>query len=325
MSQNPGFPPPPPPGAYGAGPYGHQAYSPAPEGPIGNDLPCRKCGYNLRGLTPAMRCPECGTAVGYSLQGDLLRFCDPGWVDTLSRGTSLIVWGIVTYIAALILGMILGAAAGGSRGGAVGVVILVGIAVIGAWILMTIGWWLLTQPDPSGMGEERYGTSRKISRVALIVGIFSQLLNLVTQAAPLDASMMIGVLILQMIAGLISVVGFYAQLIYLEKLARRIPDDKLSGRAYTVRWGITISYGVLIVVGVVVAIAVRNTDLRQGPGGGIAALGCIAIIALIAVAVFLIMYLFLLIAFHGRMKESAQAARSGWAAAPWSPSGARPA
>src|SRR5688500_20183649 len=102
MSQNPGFPPPPPPpGAYGGAPYGHQGYAPAPEGPIGNDLPCRKCGYNLRGLTPAMRCPECGTAVGYSLQGDLLRFCDPGWVDTLSRRTSLIVRGTGAYTAAL--------------------------------------------------------------------------------------------------------------------------------------------------------------------------------------------------------------------------------
>ena len=42
-----------------------------------DDLACLACGYNLRGLLPDGACPECGTAVGRSTHGNLLRFCDP--------------------------------------------------------------------------------------------------------------------------------------------------------------------------------------------------------------------------------------------------------
>ena len=48
-------------------------------GRIAEDLPCLRCGYNLRGLGSEAACPECASAVGQSIQGDLLRFCDPVW------------------------------------------------------------------------------------------------------------------------------------------------------------------------------------------------------------------------------------------------------
>lgn len=38
--------------------------------PLRSDLPCRACGYNLRGLVTSGRCPECGTAIGFSLHGE---------------------------------------------------------------------------------------------------------------------------------------------------------------------------------------------------------------------------------------------------------------
>jgi len=46
-------------------------------GNVVSDVPCRRCSYNLRGLNYAGRCPECGTAVGQSIYGNLLRFSDP--------------------------------------------------------------------------------------------------------------------------------------------------------------------------------------------------------------------------------------------------------
>lgn len=76
------------------------------QGCIDEDVPCRRCGYNLRSLVLDGRCPECGTAVGRSLHGDLLRFSDPAWVQSLASGMNWILAG-------MIIGFIVGAVAGG--------------------------------------------------------------------------------------------------------------------------------------------------------------------------------------------------------------------
>ncbi|HLL87680.1 MAG TPA: hypothetical protein VK324_00090 [Tepidisphaeraceae bacterium] len=41
--------------------------APVSSAPVSSDVPCGTCGYNLRGLTMAGRCPECGTEVGPSV------------------------------------------------------------------------------------------------------------------------------------------------------------------------------------------------------------------------------------------------------------------
>jgi hypothetical protein len=42
------------------------------EAPLDRDLPCLTCGYNLRGLPPGSRCPECGLAIAVTLDVDQL-------------------------------------------------------------------------------------------------------------------------------------------------------------------------------------------------------------------------------------------------------------
>jgi hypothetical protein len=271
-----------------------------------------------------MRCPECGLAVGYSLQGDLLQFSDPDWVDNLGKGAQMIVWGIVGIILAGIIAGVLGASRGGQT--AAGMAVIVGLIMIGGWIVITLGWWMLTQPDPSGLGEERYGTARKIIRIALIVGIANQLLSMIIQVAPLDPGVYMMFAVLSALAGLVGVVGIFAQLIYLEKITRRIPDDRLSSRAYTVRWGLTISYGMMILFGAIVGIMGYSAARSGAPpsGGAFIGLACIVGLAMIAALVFWVMYLFLLVGVGNRFRESAQIARSSWAATQWAGRGAPP-
>jgi hypothetical protein len=43
------------------------------------DLPCAICGYNLKGLSPAGTCPECGQAISRTFRFDLTD-ADPGWL-----------------------------------------------------------------------------------------------------------------------------------------------------------------------------------------------------------------------------------------------------
>jgi ribosomal protein S27AE len=50
------------------------------------DTTCRRCGYNLRGLSRDGRCPECGTPIGLSTHGDLLRSSGPELGDSDRSG-----------------------------------------------------------------------------------------------------------------------------------------------------------------------------------------------------------------------------------------------
>jgi hypothetical protein len=285
--------------------YGIPAQPVAPVGPILQDVACRKCGYNLRGLDANGRCPECGTAVGYSLQGDLLRFCDPTWVDTLHRGTRLFIWGIVIII--------IGAVIGGAMKQA-GVASIGGLATLAGWVMMTIGWWLMTEPDPSGLGEDQYGTARKIIRIALIVSVAAQALQLATPYIVTSYESLIAVSVVSFALGVVGIVGFFAQLNYLKKLALRIPDRQLSGRAHFLMYAISISYGVLIAVGLIAVFVIRQAATGGGSTSGLQSIGCFAAIVGVCVLVFGLMYLLLVEKMGKRFKEQARAARMSWAA-----------
>lgn len=74
--------------------------SAAPAGSIGSDgtilsdMPCRKCGYNLRALAAVGLCPECAEPVAASIRNDLLKFSSPPWLATLARGVKIYMLGI---------------------------------------------------------------------------------------------------------------------------------------------------------------------------------------------------------------------------------------
>jgi len=284
------------------------------QGNVQADITCRKCGYNLRGLPVDGRCPECGTPVGVSVNGELLRYSDPAYVETLRKGVNFILWGILLLIVVSFLGGIMNAAA---RGGG-GSILFVQLLILGAYVPMLMGAWMLTSPDPGGIGEDQYGTARKIIRISLVVGVFGSVLQMVQVAAKPAPALALAIGALALVVGLIGVVGQFAQLNYLHKLALRIPDMELSQRAKTLMWGIGISYGLLVFIGFVAIIAAAAAGAGGGgapAGAALAGVGILSCITFITLIVFGVMYLFMLGKFATRFREEAESARLIWSRA----------
>lgn len=283
---------------------------------VAPDVPCRKCGYSVKGLALTGRCPECGTPIGVSVQGDLLRFSDPQWLRGLQRGVQMIVYGVLTIIAGVVLTIIIEMAsnppnAAGAAGAGMADV-LMGLFMIGGVVLMYIGWWRLTEPDPSGLGEDQYGTARQIIRITLILAIINAVLNLgVEGVGALPPSALLAYQGLSFLFGIASVVGLFSQLQYLKKLAMRIPDPQIAARAHFLMYALGISYASILVLVLMMELSMRGGQ----PGGRFMELGCMISIIAIAMIVFLVMYLFMLIKIGRRMGENAAFAQQVWSSA----------
>lgn len=117
-----------------------------------SDLLCVHCGYNLRGLVPDGRCPECGTLIARSIRGDLLSAADPAWLTRVSQGQTLIYAAFVTF---LLCGIVVVVATGFVMGAFPGPSVtrtvfgfLVGALQAVPVILALLGIFRLIAPDP---------------------------------------------------------------------------------------------------------------------------------------------------------------------------------
>ncbi|NUQ47946.1 MAG: hypothetical protein HUU22_18175, partial [Phycisphaerae bacterium] len=245
----------------------------APDGTVGEDLPCRKCGYNLRGLNPDRICPECATPVGRSIRGEYLRFADPDWVETMASGMNWIVTG-------LFVGFALGCAGGGTvaalaatRGAGVvesevTMLILSGAGVMGALISL-VGYWRVTTPDPSGLVDDEGLNARKLVRIAWATNVFIGPLQHWWQRLLGEVALLpIG------LNGLLGLIGTVALFIYARRMALRIPNPSLAKQTRIVMWGMAAT----LVVGLFVAFLggmIAAIGARAGPPGpaGVAGLG----------------------------------------------------
>jgi hypothetical protein len=100
---------------------------------IAGDLTCLHCGYNLRGLSPKGRCPECGGEISFSISTANNPIADRVWIGRASAGARmysitlisvlvLIVGSVAARRFALISeGLLLLAFAGGATAGAIAV------------------------------------------------------------------------------------------------------------------------------------------------------------------------------------------------------------
>jgi hypothetical protein len=288
---------------------------PPPATQVAGDVPCRKCSYNLRTLSPAGFCPECGTPVAVSIYGNLLRFSDPAWLQKLRKGALYIVAGVLVGIGAVIVGMIFGALATlqlPSRQ------VLIQFLALGGNVLVVLGTWFLTEPDPSGIGEDEYGTARKVIRITLLLGIMNTFLGFVSSFSVFAPTAHQLIMVISGLFSIANIVGLIAQLQYCAKLAARIPDQALTNRANFLKIALSSVYGFLVVFGIVVELTVYLRGLTGPNAGFMIAAGCFAGLVGLAALVFFVMYLFMMDKFRRRFGEQAAYAEQVWAGHPHS-------
>jgi hypothetical protein len=206
-------------------------------------LPCRVCYQDLLNKSVDAKCPQCGTPVEVSYQRDLMRFANPHWVNTLRLGINLIISGIIVGVLGALF--IMGLALATRHRVESGEVLMIMLA---SYLMTVLGWWALTSPDPSGLGESHYGFSRKIIRLALLVGVANQGFTLLTQSAELTPTLEQALGVVAIVVTMLGALAYLANFHYLAKLALRIPDYKLSGRAMFLMWANVVCISLIAMV-----------------------------------------------------------------------------
>ena len=205
------------------------------------DVPCLRCGYNLRGLKPHGVCPECGVSIDRSLHGNLLTYSAPEYVATLHTGLTCILLAVVTLVVG---GLIVGIAGLLARdiwpeapwiAGTIANVGAAGGLVLS--IISVIGWWLFSAPDAAIIGHDTGDTPRKVLRVTVVISAIVLAVNTVGEFGMYQyITYDIIARINSLISPLAWIVSFFASLLYIRWLAWRLPSRKIAERAETYLW-----------------------------------------------------------------------------------------
>ena len=199
---------------------------------------CLQCGYNLRGLTAAGMCPECGTPVERSLQGNLLRYSAAPYLASLHRGVFLILTAIAAQVMVVLITFVTAIALAGTAAGIGNVELGLSYLMSGLWLVLLYGWWLFSAPDPAFVGMNQGTVARQVVRAAVVAAAV-----LTALAAALDNSVIAGTVELELLSAVISggllvahAVSFFASMLYVRWLAPRLPNDAVHRRAKLLMW-----------------------------------------------------------------------------------------
>jgi hypothetical protein len=296
------------------------------EGRFAEDLPCRACGYNLRGQVRDAVCPECSAPVSLSARSDLLRFSDPDWIERLARGMRLILIGLLAATVLQITIAVVSIAMTTSGTPVVtGLLATAGLlgAAFSVVVVVVVGVWWLTTPDPARAERERTLSVRRLTRWCLLAQIAAAPLQVASPAGGVGAAgagppfgiAFVSLATAGFLVSFIVLVGYTAGFVYLRRLAQRVPRPSVARQTRIVMWGYLFSQGLGIVVGML-SLFVFTPAILSGAAGptvpmiGILIGGCVVAAGAL---VFGIWGLVLLFMYAALFKRTASEARAAWA------------
>jgi len=222
-----------------------QPGSTGPGPAISIDLRCRQCDYNLRGLRPGGKCPECGTAIEVSIRGDTMCYSDPRWLRRIAVGLRCEIWALGIRLLCLLAPCVLMDKLSPFGWFQAGLLLSAG-GLLGAY-----GAWTFTAPEPGEVAAARFAADRRAVRVCapLAVLLFAAIvITLFAQWSWSGQPVMIAAIVTAAFAEL---AALFAKLRYLENLAGRVPAADLARRARRLRWMFVILPAAIVIAGVV--------------------------------------------------------------------------
>lgn len=267
---------------------------------VGDDTPCARCGYNLRGLTTDRSCPECNTPILQSIQGNLLCFADPDWLEKLRLGMTVKLWNIVLVIIGSIV---------------VAVLIAVGLPPVFQFLFSlaaaSVGLWaafLITTQEPRVSLAEDPVSLRRVVRGCAILGLVGEILQHTgAVSAHGSALIVVGVTL----GGLTIIVSYFGEFIYLRRFARRIPNDGLARSTTFVMWGTLAAMASAGFCLLAVAIVSGASGGGAGEALGLMGAGVFGCGGAVALLVFGVWYIRLLLQYREAFAAAARQSRYG--------------
>ena len=272
---------------------------------IDHDLPCRTCGYNLRGISTASRCPECGCSVARSLHGDMLEFCDPEWVLRLARGLNWMAIAVILMLAAAAARSTM--LARGPHDSSMARWLTISLA-IAAGCSGLCGLIMATTCDPALARREKSLAARKVIRISVVIALLMSGALVLTGPVRMRPVGMMHVLA----ACAAWIVAVLAMFRYGAALARRAASPSLADETRSVASGVLVCLivlGIASVFGLLAAVGLDSSATTFAIGI-LTGWSCAALVGLACLGLWSLTLIF---RYRSSLRSAAQRARASWA------------
>ncbi|MFK7960655.1 MAG: hypothetical protein AB8G96_09015 [Phycisphaerales bacterium] len=269
--------------------------------PEGKAFTCPGCRYELTGLSTGSVCPECG----FDVAGRELSAADPAYLAQMHAGLRRIllysgiqlIWNTIAVIISLGLGVWTAMQAFQNPGAFTnpgggpppttampmfmhsGVLSPFGIFQVVLYVLfltlsalLAHAWWHTTEPDPGRPESDNCEIGRTLIRYGSIAIVVGAVFNVsgIFQTTVQPGTISVPIVVVASIVGLISLAAmlarFFGQIILIQWIASRMPDEAIVARARLYVWLLPVIAIVGLClggIGVIVASAMMWFFLRR--------------------------------------------------------------